>query len=288
MASVYSAFTNPTAVPQIDTSQLLQTPVVNNQQIGIHATAIQTEETNETGLKNAKKSIDALLGKFTSQNPVVFKVLGAKLFENDPAAAEYGQGMFVYILDGSSVAHAVQKTVAFLKERAQVRVRSVGDGNNLYHVSMYYKPVQPDQQEILLRLMNEKKNAGDGQFVFGNVYAGVSTKRSSMNKVSFNKVGVKQYREHLASLSEKDLVDVFADVDDEFGVDEFGDKTSASMLAADELLLRSGVVIDTDDLAPDEDCGEKEIESMKNYASHMQRIASSRGIVSSADEDLFR
>lgn len=113
-----------------------------------------------------------------------------------------------------------------------------------------------------------------------------------MSKVSFNKVGVKEYREYLSGLVEKDVVDIFTSAVDDEGVDEFGNKTSASMLAADELVLRAGAVVDPDNLGkndPDEYYSVKEIESMKAYASNLRRIAAERGIVpESKDDSLFQ
>lgn len=274
MASVYSAFANPAQLPQIDVSQLMQTPAVYRSPIGLHVSLITTEEMSDVNAKSAKNIMNVLLGKAVEIGQASFTIAGAKLIEND---VEDGikEGKYVYVLAPSGNAqNAIARTAEYLRNKS-IRVQRIGYQNG-YHMSMYYKPVQSDQQAILLQLMDGNR----GQSIaFGRVHVQIRRKRSSMNKVSFNKVGVAEYRNHLASASQEDLFDIFVADADETGLDEFGNKTSAAMLAADELLLRNSVVIDPEHI---------EDEQAKVYAAHLQRIASSRGIIPQADNDLFQ
>lgn len=285
MPAIYSAFVDPVELPPIDGSYMVEQPVQYRDPLGPHVSAIRTEDLSTTDAASAQNILNVLLGKLIEHSAAEFTIVRGSLLEND---IEDGiqEGKYVYILNPSSgVMNAINTSAKYLTSKVRIRVRSIGY-NGSFHMSMYYKPVQQEQQQALEQAMNANQNKTVN---FGRVYVGIDKKRSSMNKVSFKKVGVVQYRAHLSSISERDLFEIFSGDNSEEGVDEFGDKTSAAMLAADELLLRSGVVIDPENISPDEDYTEEEIKSMKNYASHMQRIASDRGILPEPDDgSLFR
>lgn len=94
-----------------------------------------------------------------------------------------------------------------------------------------------------------------------------------MNKVSFNKVGVDQYRQYLSGLSTDGIAEVFTFGHNDENVNEIGERVSAADLAIDEMILRTNHVNRLDD---------------DNYGQNLKRIASVRGIVPDTDEDLFR
>lgn len=284
MPSIYSAFVDPTALPQVDTSQLAQQPVPYRDRLGPHVSVIKTEDLSATDAASAQNILNVLLGKLIEHGAAEFTIVRGALLEND---IEDGiqEGKYVYVLNPSgNVMNAINTSAKYLTSKARIRVRSIGY-NGSFHMSMYYKPIQQDQQQALEQAMNANRNETVN---FGRVYVDIDKKRSSMSKVSFNKVGVKEYREYLSGLFEKDVVGIFTSAIDDEGVDEFGNKTSASMLAADELVLRAGVAVDPNAIGkndPDEYYSDKEIESMKTYASHLRRIASERGIVPESDDD---
>lgn len=288
MPSIYSAFVEPNGLPQIDTSRLLQQPAPYRDRLGPHVSVIKTENLSSTDATSAQNILNVLLGKVIEHGAAEFTIVKGALLEND-IEDDIQEGKYVYVLNPSSaVMNAINTSAKYLANKARIRVRSIGY-NGSFHMSMYYKPVQPDQQQALEQAMNANQNKTVN---FGRVYVSIDKKRSSMSKVSFNKVGVKEYREYLSGLVEKDVVDIFTSAVDDEGVDEFGNKTSASMLAADELVLRAGAVVDPDNLGkndPDEYYSVKEIESMKAYASNLRRIAAERGIVpESKDDSLFQ
>ena len=274
MASVYSAFANPTQLPQIDVSQLMQTPAVYRNPIGLHVSLITTEELSDVSANSAKNIMNVLLSKAVELGYAVFTVSGASLIEDDVQDG-IQEGKYVYDLNPSGTAqNSIARTAEYLKDKS-IRIKTIGWQNG-YHMTMYFKPVQVDQQSILKQLMDNNK----GQTVtFGKAHVEIRKRRSSMNKMSFNKVGIAEYRDHLARIPQEDLFDIFVADADETGLDEFGNKTSAAMLAADELLLRNNVVINPEHI---------EDEQAKVYAAHLQRIASSRGIIPQADSDLFQ
>jgi hypothetical protein len=291
---VYCAFTNPSSVPQIDVSQLSTPPVENDKErnIGLHVSALKTEPMTPNYAKTAENAAKTLANlSITQHGAPAFNITNATLFENDPRAAEVEQGMYVYILSSpkateimNSIAGYMQKKFSGPRGDRKV-VRSIGDGNGSFHISMYYKPTNANDNALLPNLMKEAA-AQSPTIEFNNFYTNPNLIKGSMTKISFSKVSAAEYREHLSKLSEKDLADIiFISGANDENVDEFGNKTSASMLAADEIMIRNSILIDPSTVVDQEGV---DADGVRQYSAHLQRIAAKRGIFSDSAEDLFR
>jgi hypothetical protein len=229
-------------------------------------------------MRNEALNFFKIMDMSGKQMPYQTTVVGARFVE-EKYIATYTLGIFE-----ESTRDRLSKFVkALIRVQVLPRGQGLGDENDkkynpgYLHMTMYGISGEQDQifQEMV-RLAQARPVVSFSSIVWNEKRTGSvigRTKEAAMNKISFSKVGINEYRQHLSSLSLEGLAEVFTFGLKDENIDEIGERVSAADLAMDEVAIRSGLVYN---LSDDE------------YGQNMKRIASARGIVPDTDEDLFR
>jgi hypothetical protein len=263
MGVIYAKLTDPQGVPQVDFNAY-NTRYVSRD---LHATLFYTNSLNTAQEQYTNNYLDLLRRALAKSS------IGSTILSADPVEDKQ---LCVYTLRVDTSDNKLVVIRGLLEGKRIIDKNApLGDENDRQfrpgsiHMTMYFLPVREEDKAALIQDMNQYVN---NVISFGNVYW--NNVKESMIKKSFNKIGVAEYREYLSSMSDDQIVEVFAFGHDDTNTDEFGSVTSAAVLAADEWGVRKGAV--------------HLLEDGSDYDTNLRRIASSRGIVPDTDEDLFR
>lgn len=239
------------------------------------ATLIKTNDMNYPQANAGKYLFDLMERSMAENGPIRTNIVSAAAGGGTDALSEdvglYGKLYYNLAVDPGEA--RINSLVKYMKSK-EVMGMNDGIGENkdgVLQMLMYHSPNSVEEENNLIAQMNQIAQRKP-EVVFGTLEWRPA--RTAMNKISFSKTSVEEYRRYLSNLSDSGVVEVFSTGGSDENTDEFGTTVSAAHLAMDEWMIRQGAA---ECLPHDES------------SNNLRRIAKTRGIEPSIDDEaLYR